>query len=179
MMRTLFLAGFLLVAPVVALGQTTTNGSAGCAVINQAAADGMNGRIQADDQVLTTPTSVTKLTCLDNFFNGVGLNVLTSFLNPSNLIDAVKGQICAAVDSAWQSVVGSGQCGLSISGFDLGFGGFAGSGLLCPKLSFGGGGPSLVGIGSGFQTGNGNGLYINGQPSAPTGYPVVQTGGVY
>lgn len=177
-MRPLLLAGFLLVAPAVALGQTTTNGSAGCALINQAAADGMAGRIQADDQVLTAPTSVTKLTCLDNFFNGVGLNVLTSFLSPGNLIDAIKGQICAAVNSAWQDVVGSGQCGLSISGFNLGFG-LAGSGLLCPKLSFGGGGPSLVGIGTGFQTGNGNGLYINGQPSAPTGYPVVQTGGVY
>ena len=177
-MRALLLAGLLLVAPAMALGQTATNGSAGCAVINQAAIDGMNGRIQADDHVLTAPTSVTRLTCLDNFFNGAGLNVLTSFTSSANLINAIKGQICAAVNSEWQAIIGSAQCGLSISGFDLGFG-FSGTGLLCPTLSFGGGGPPLGGIGTGFQTGNGGSLYINGQATGPTGYTLPASGGVY
>ena len=177
-MRALLLAGLLLAEPAMAAGPTATNGSDGCAVINQAAVDGMNGRIQADDQVLTAPTSITKLTCLDNFFNGVGLNVLTSFLSPANLINAIKGQICAAVNSEWQAIIGSAQCGLSITSFNLGFG-FAGTGLLCPTLSFGGGGPPLAGIGSSFHTGNGNSLYINGQATGPTGYNLPVSGGVY
>lgn len=148
---------------------TTTTGSVGCAAITQAAANGMTARIQADDTI-KPPTSVTNLTCLGNFFNGIGLNLVTNLLNPGTLLQAVEGQICGMVQSTWSSLLGSAQCGLTITGFNLGFGGLGG-GLSCPKLSFGGGGPPIASIGIGTTT-TGDGLYINGAGMAPTGYTV-------
>jgi hypothetical protein len=150
-----------------ALAQTVSTGSVGCALVNQAAANGMTTRIQADDSTIKPPTSVTRLTCLDNFFNGVGLNLVTNLLNPGNLLQAVEGQICTLLQSTWNSWLGSAQCGLTISGFNLGFGGLGG-GLSCPQLSFGAGGPPIASVGLG--TGSGSGLYIQGQGLAPTGY---------
>jgi hypothetical protein len=48
--------------------------------------------------------------------------------------------------------------------------------LSCPKLTFGGGGPPISGIGLGVGTnGSGSGLYINGNGLAPPGYVLPQT----
>ena len=148
--------------------QTTTTGSTGCAAITQASVNGLNARIQADDTNINAPQSVTSLTCLDKFFNGVGLNLVTNLLNPANLLQAVEGKICNLVQQTWNSLLGKVQCGLTISGFNLGFGGIGG-GLSCPKLSFGGGGPPIATIGIGIGS-TGSGLYINGTGTAPTGY---------
>ena len=167
--------------PAAAFSQTaaTTSGSQACATIVQAAADGLNARIVADQTTIKPPTSVTKLSCLNNFFNGTGLNLITNLLNPTSLLQSVEGQICNQVNAAWQSVVGSAQCGLTITGFNMGFGLGLGSGLMCPKLSFGGGGPTLGSAYTNYSTGNGFGLLMNGNPTTPTGYPVVQSGGLY
>ena len=151
-----------------AMAQTTTTGSAGCAAITQAAANGITARIQADDNDINPPKSVTQLTCLTNFFNGIGLNLITNLLDPATLLTAVEGQICSLVQQTWNSLLGKAQCGLTITGFNLGFGGLGG-GLSCPKLSFGGGGPPIGTIGIGTGSG-GSGLYINGTGTAPTGY---------
>ena len=148
--------------------QTTSTGSAGCAAITQASVNGLNSRIQADDSNINAPQSVTSLTCLDNFFNGVGLNLVTNLLNPANLLQAVEGKICNLVQQTWNSLLGRVQCGLTISGFNLGFSGLGG-GLSCPKLSFGTGGPPIATIGIGIGS-TGSGLYINGAGTAPTGY---------
>jgi hypothetical protein len=148
--------------------QTTTTGSTGCAAITQASVNGLNARIQAADNNINAPQSVTSLTCLDNFFNGVGLNLVTNLLNPANLLQAVEGKICNLVQQTWNSLLGKVQCGLTISGFNLGFGGIGG-GLSCPKPSFGGGGPPIATIGIGVGP-TGSGLYINGTGTAPTGY---------
>ena len=163
--------------PAIGLGgaafaQTTTNttGSVGCAAIVQAAANGMNARIGADDTTIKAPQSVTQMTCLDNFFNGVGLNLVTNLLDPTTLLQAVEGQICGLVKSTWSSFLGSAQCGLSISGFNMGFFGGIGGGLSCPSLSFGGGGPPIASVGLGAESASGNGLYISGNGLAPTGY---------
>ena len=174
-------AAFAVLLPAAAFGQaaTTTTGSALCATLAQAAADGMTNRIQADQQTIKPPTSVTQLSCLNNFFNGVGLNLLTSLINPANLLQNVEGQLCQAVNQAWQSYVGTGQCGLTLTGFNLGFGLGLGGGQMCPKLSFGGGGPPLGSVSTGYNSQQGFGLYTNGQPTMPTGYPVIQTGGLY
>ncbi|USQ74274.1 hypothetical protein NF552_24160 (plasmid) [Roseomonas mucosa] len=158
--------------PGYAMAQAANQGSQGCAVITQAAIDGAAARIQADDASIRPPQSVTSLTCLDNFFNGSGLNVITSLLDPTALLNSIKGQLCNMVQSAWQSSIGSAQCGLTVSGFNLGFGGFGG-GMMCPRLSFGGGGPTIGSITSG-QFAGGQGLYINGQATAPTGYTLPQ-----
>ena len=128
----------------IAPAQTTT-GSTGCAAITQAGVNGLNARIQADDSNINAPQSVTSLTCLDNFFNGVGLNLVTNLLSPANLLQAVEGKICNLVQQTWNSLLGKVQCGLTVSGFNLGFGGIGG-GLSCPKLSFGGGGPPIATI---------------------------------
>ena len=148
--------------------QTTTTGSTGCAAITQASVNGLNARIQADDSNINAPQSVTSLTCLDNFFNGVGLNLVTNLLNPANLLQTVEGKICNLVQQTWNSLLGKVQCGLTVTGLNLGFGGLGG-GLSCPKLSFGGGGPPIGTIGIGIGS-TGSGLYINGAGTAPTGY---------
>ncbi len=169
MMHRFAAIALLTVMPGIAMSQTTT-GSAGCAALVQAAVDGATARIQADDSGIAAPQSIASLSCLDGFFNGSGLNVVTSLLNPGNLLTAIKGQICNAAKQAWQSAIGSAQCGLTVSGFNLGFGGFGG-GFMCPRLSFGGGGPPIAGI-STSQYSGGSGLYVNGRATPPTGYPL-------
>ena len=157
-------AALLVVAPSLAWADDGT----GCTILAQAAASGLAARVAADDQTIKPPQSVTKLTCLNNFFNGVGLNVLTNLLDPASLLDSVEGKICAFATSAWQSTIGSAQCGLTISGFNVGFGGLGG-GTFCPKLSFGGGGAAMGSIGSGLSAGT-SGVYLNGAGLPPTGY---------
>ncbi len=179
MRRAIFAAALALSLSAAAQAQsdpsaaTASTGSQACATIVQAAANGLNARISADDTSINPPQSVTKLSCLDNFFNGVGLNLVTNLLNPSSLLQAVEGQLCQAVNTAWQSALGSAQCGLTITGFNMGFGLGLGGGTMCPKLSFGGGGPPIGSVTTGFQVGQGFGLYMNGSPTVPTGYPVV------
>ncbi|MBN9560483.1 MAG: hypothetical protein J0H14_07095 [Alphaproteobacteria bacterium] len=153
-----------------ASAQPVTSGSVGCAAVVQASSNGMTSRVGADDTTINVPQSVTQLSCLGNFFNGVGLNLVTNLLNPGNLLQAVQGQICGLVQSTWNSLLGSAQCGLTISGFNMGFGGLGG-GMSCPKLSFGGGGPPIASVGLGAGSG-GSGLYIPGSGMAPTGYTV-------
>src|SRR5260370_32328729 len=106
-----------------ARAQSTTTGSTGCAAIAQAGVNGLNARIQADDSNINAPQSVTSLTCLDNFFNGVGLNLVTNLLNPANLLQAVEVNSCNLMQQTWNSLLGKVQCGLTITGFNLCFGG--------------------------------------------------------
>jgi hypothetical protein len=164
-------------APALAQAPAIATGSVGCTAIAQAAANGMTSRIQADDATISAPRSVTSLSCLDNFFSGVGLNLVTNLLDPDTLLNTVEGRICDAVRSEWNSLIGSAQCGLTITGFNFGFGGLGG-GLSCPKLSFGGGGPPIATLGLGLAgDGPAGGLYINGTGVAPPGYalpPVPQ-----
>jgi hypothetical protein len=162
----------ILFTPCVLKAQTATTGSAGCAAITQAAATGAANRIAADKQTIQQPQSVVGLSCLNNFFNGDGLNVVTNLLNPQTLLNAVEGQICQLVTQEWKSLVNRATCGLTITGFNMGFGGLGG-GLSCPKLSFGGDGPPLATFGLGVGT-SGN-LYINGSGQPPTGYALPTT----
>jgi hypothetical protein len=165
-----FIAAVMLYGPAWAQTGGNTTGSSGCAAITQAAVNGLNARVQADDSNINAPQSVSSLTCLDNFFNGIGLNLITNLLDPANLLQAIEGKICNLVQQSWNSLLGRVQCGLTITGFNLGFGGLGG-GLSCPKLSFGGGGPPIATLGLGIGTGPfGSGLYINGNGTAPTGY---------
>jgi hypothetical protein len=181
MRRILTALALAAVLPSTAFAQsaTPTSGSQACATIVQAASNGMAARINADDTSINPPQSVTKLSCLQNFFNGVGLNVITNLLNPTSLLTAVEGQICSAVNSAWQSALGTAQCGLTVTGFNMGFGLGLGGGTMCPRLSFGGAGPPIGSVATGYNTQQGFGLYENGSPMAPTGYPVVSSGGLY
>ncbi len=154
-------------------GNARADENAGCTALAQASAAGLAAAVSADDQTIKAPQSVTELSCLNNFFSGIGLNVITSLLDPTQLLKNVEGQICNSVNSAWQSAIGSAQCGLTVTGFNTNFGLDLGGGTFCPKLSFGGGGTSLGSIGT---TAAGNtGLYLNGTTQLPTGYsPVSQ-----
>jgi hypothetical protein len=177
MYKSIAVAAILAVSAVSAtpaFAQSTTTGSVGCAALAQAAANGMTARMAADQATIQQPKSVTSLSCLNNFFNGVGLNLVTNLLNPTSLLQTVEGQICNAVQSTWNSWLGNVQCGLTITGFNLGFGGLGG-GLSCPKLSFGGGGPTIGTLGGGVGTnGSGTGLYITGNGMYPNGYTQLQ-----
>lgn len=163
--------------PTLCFAQTTTDSNPNCAILNQTASNAAQARIAADDALIHPPKSVTTLSCLDNFFNGVGLNIVTSLLDPTKLLQSVEGQICSAVQQTWQSLLGGSQCGLTVTGFNIGFFGGLGSGSFCPKLSFGGGGPPIGGLGLG---GNGNGgFYVNGAGTVPTGYALPTSGGLW
>jgi len=168
-------AAAITLQPTLALAADT--GTANCTLITQAAADGITARIQADNHDISAPQSVTTLSCLDGFFSGTGLNVITDLLNPTNLIASVEGRICNMATQAWSSMIGSLQCGLTVTGFDLGFGGLGG-GAFCPKLAFGGGGPSWGTFGVGGSA-SGGGVIVNGTSLAPTGYPVPANTGAY
>ena len=168
-------AAAVVLQPALALAADL--GSANCTLITQAAADGITARIQADNHDIAAPQSVTTLSCLDGFFSGAGLNVITDLLNPANLITSVEGKICNMATQAWNSMLSSVQCGLTVTGFDLGFGGFGG-GNFCPRLSFGGGGPSWGTFGVGGSA-SGGGVIVNGTSLAPTGYPVPANTGAY
>lgn len=172
------LAMLLLTSAPAAMADTTSGGPS-CSVITQAAADAVANRIMADDNSIRQPMSVKNLTCLDNFFNGFGLNLLSNLLDPATLLSNVEGQICSMVRSTLSSLTGSTQCGLTISGFNLGFGSGLGGGSFCPKLSFGGGGPTWGTFGVGGALNGGGGFTVNGAAVAPTGYPVLPNSSSY
>ncbi len=159
----------LAAAPVAASAQVANGASQGCAALAQAGVDAATAQIAAEDQTIQPPQSVRGLTCLDGFFNGTGLDVLVNFANFGNLVGAIQGQLCAAVTNAWRSTLGNAQCGLSVSGFDLGFGGLGG-GSFCPRLNIGGNGSQLANFGVG-TAGAQTGFYVNGVQQLPSGYP--------
>lgn len=176
MFRKHLILGLAVLFPLAAAAQTstTTNSDPSCTALANAAAAGMAATIKADNQTITQPQSVTQLTCLNNFFNGTGLNVVTNLLNPTTLLSTVEGKICSAVKSAWQSAIGSVQCGLTITGFNMGFGGLGG-GNFCPTLSFGGGGAPIGTLSLGTGTNGQSGLTITGQGVPPSGYTLPTT----
>ena len=146
--RALLIAAALAAASP-ALAQTT--GSESCTTLIQSAANAASSRVSADDTDIPKPQSVKNFTCLDKFFNGTGLNVVVNLLNPTNLLNAVESEICNKLTSIWQSTIGKAQCGITLTGFKMGFlgGSTLGGGLSCPKISIGGGGPTIMSIGVG------------------------------
>lgn len=163
----------LLLSGSPALADVNSGSTSGCAQLAQGAASGAAAQIAADDQVIQAPQSVTQLSCLGNFFNGTGLNVITNFLNPGNLLQSVEGQICQAATSAFKAAIGSAECGITLNGFNIGGLGNLGFGNFCPTLRFGGNGAALGSVGVNGNGGTGNGLFINGTALTPSGYPAA------
>jgi len=172
-----FLLAVALAAASPAIAQTT--GSESCTTLSQTAANAAASRVSADDTDIPRPQSVKNFTCLDNFFNGAGLNVVVNLLNPTTLLNAVETQICNKLTSIWNSAIGKAQCGITLTGLKIGFlgGSTLGGGLSCPKLSIGGGGPTLMSIGVGPS--NSGQLQISGNAVAPTGYSITSLLGLY
>ena len=169
-MRTLHRAAFAgaLLAAALRPGVARADDAGNCTTLAQAAAAGLAARLAADDQTIQAPQDITTLSCLDGFFNGVGLNVITNLLDPTALLGSVEGKVCAAAQNVWQSYTSGAQCGVTVSGFNVGFGGLGG-GTFCPKLTFGGGGPTIGSVGAGLGNGQG-GLSLTGTGVPPTGY---------
>ena len=106
-MRRLISSATLFAPALLALGAAnaqTTTGSVGCAAITQAAATGAANTVAADNQTIQQPQSVSKLTCLDNFFGATGLNLVTNLLNPQTLLNQVENQICSAIQQEWNAL---------------------------------------------------------------------------
>ena len=155
--------GFSLVTPAFA-----EDSSSGCQTLVQAGATGLAADLKADDATIHQPKSVTKFTCLGNFFNGVGLDVVTSKLNVASLAEAAMGKICSQLSSEWDSLQSSAHCGLSVTGLDTNFNLGLGAGSFCPNLSFGGGGDSLINAGT--NTTGSQSWDVSGQSQLPSGY---------
>lgn len=156
-------SGWLVVSAGVA-----SAASEGCQALVQAAATGAAAQMKADDALIQMPESVTKFTCLDNFFNGVGLDTLGSGLNVASIAQSAMGKICSQVSSAWSSMEGSAECGLTLTGPDTNFDLGLGSGTVCPTVNFGGGGDTLINSGT-----NGSGTNhwdVDGSMQLPDGY---------
>jgi hypothetical protein len=169
MRRIALLAALVALFPSMVFADNDPN----CTTLAQAAAAGLAATIQADNQSITQPQSVTTLSCLNNFFNGVGLNVITNFLNPTSLLTSVEGEICQAAQSSWQNTIGSQQCGLTVTGFNMGGFNGLGGGNFCPVLSFGGGGTPIGSVGTG--TNDQGSMNVDSQALPPTGYTLPQT----
>lgn len=142
--------------------------SEGCEALVQAAATGAAAQMKADDSLIKMPESVTKFTCLDSFFNGVGLDMLSNGLSAQSIARSAMGKICSQLTSAWDSLQGAVECGLTLTGPDTNFDLGLGSGTVCPTVSFGGGGDTLISSGT-----NGTGTNhwdVNGTLQLPDGY---------
>jgi len=148
-----------------AIAQTT--GSESCTTLIQSAANAATSRVSADDTDIPKPQSVKNFTCLDKFFNGAGLNVVINLLNPTTLLNAVESEICNKLTSIWQSTIGKAQCGITLTGFKMGFLGG----------STRGGGPTIMSIGVGAT--NSGKISITGNAVAPTGYSITSLLGLY
>lgn len=153
-----------------ATSQANSGSTTGCADLAQAASNGIASEIAANAQIVQPPENVTQLSCLSSFFQGKGLNVITNLLNPGDLLNSIEGKICQAAESAYTDAIGNAQCGITITGFNLGGFGTSGFGDFCPQLSLGGGGPDWASIGTSLNDGQSS-LYMNGTPITPTGYP--------
>lgn len=165
------LLGFLAVAPIAALAADDQ-----CNQLVQAAADGMAGVIKADDTTIKQPQDITQFTCLGNFFNGVGLDVITPGLNPASVAQKVAGQFCSALTDKWNSLQGAAQCGLTVTGINTNFGAGLGigSGTFCPAINVGGSGDTLVSAAT--NTSGQQSWGVEGNTQMPDGYAIAPLG---
>lgn len=148
--------------------------SQGCEALIQSAATGMAAQMSADDATIKLPKSVTKFTCLGNFFSGVGLDILTNGINIASIAQAAMGKICAELTSAWEDMEGAAQCGLTVTGLDTNFNLGLGAGSFCPSLNFGGGGDELI---SASTNTNGHSSWdVTGDTQLPDGYTLQLMG---
>ncbi|MCP1242772.1 hypothetical protein GOB86_12580 [Acetobacter lambici] len=149
--------------------------ASGCKALVQAAATGKAAQIKTDDAMIQQPESVTKFTCLGNFFNGLGLDVLTNGLDISSIAQSAMGKICDELSNVWDTLESAAQCGLNVSSFDDNFNLGLGAGSICPTLNFGGGGDELINTGvnssgtSSYSDGR-NSYDVNGSLQLPDGY---------
>lgn len=164
------LVGMTLACPALSWADT-----AGCKALVQAAATGKAAQIKTDDAMIQQPESVTKFTCLGNFFNGLGLDVLTNGLDIASIAQSAMGKICNELSSVWDNLESATQCGLNVSSFDDNFNLGLGAGSICPTLDFGGGGDTLINTGvntggtSSYSDGA-NSYDVNGSLQLPDGY---------
>ncbi|WP_246402775.1 hypothetical protein [Gluconacetobacter dulcium] len=147
---------------------------AGCEALVQAAATGIAADLKADDATIHQPQSVTKFTCLGNFFNGIGLDVLTNGINIASIAQAAMGKVCSELTSEWESLQGAAQCGLSVTGLDTNFNLGLGAGSFCPTINVGGGGDNLLNAG---MNASGNVSWdVSGRTQLPDGYSLALIG---
>ena len=154
----------------VAMGASAT----GCETLIQSAATGAAAQMKADDTTIHQPQSVMQFTCLGNFFNGVGLDVLSNGLDVASIAQATMGKVCSELTSVWQNLEGAAQCGLTGCGVanicDLGLG----AGSFCPSLNFGGGGDALISTAT--NTSGNSSWDVTGDSQLPDGYSLQLMG---
>lgn len=166
---------FVLVAAAVALPVQVAfaQASPGCEDLARAAAAGMEARVAADDEQIAPPMPVRELTCMDFFFDGDIFNVLTDFEGAlaGMLTSAAFRAACDLARQAWDATLGNIQCGITLQGFNIGFGGSLGGGTFCPAVALGGNGPVLAS--ATLAAGARSAPYAGIVPMSPTGYPLV------
>ncbi|MFT9092443.1 MAG: hypothetical protein ABF479_15800 [Gluconacetobacter sp.] len=153
---------------------TPVHADDGCSQVVKAAQDGLNATLAADNQTIRQPKDIRQFTCLGNFFNGVGLNVLTKGIDIASIAEAAAGKFCSALTDTWTSMIGTVQCGLSVTGFNANFGANLGGGTICPVINVGGGGDTLVSAGT--NPSGASSWDVTGVSQLPDGYSLSLIG---
>ena len=160
-------------AVVLPVQMAAAQSNIGCEMIQRSAQEGMALRVAADDEQIAMPQSVMQLTCMDFFYNGNIFNVLIDFEGAliGFLTQAAFQAACGLARQAWDATIGQIQCGITITGMSIGFGGSLAGGSFCPNVVIGGNGPVLAG--ASLQAGAVNNPYFGYAPEPmPTGYPL-------
>lgn len=140
-----------------AKAQTTV----GCQVVTSEASSAAEDEIQYLRNNVRKPKSVVGLTCLTmlesvgNLSADLVVNTITE-----QLLNAIVGQVCNALNNYWQTVLNELKCGISIGGTGLGFPGLGG-GTAC-QFNLGGNYGGQIQLGAGIGPGGG-GFYVPGQ----------------
>lgn len=140
-----------------AQGQTT----AGCQAVTSTASSAAEDEIQYLRNNVRKPQSVVGLTCLAilESANALSADVIVNTIT-EQLLNAIVGQVCNALNSYWQTVLNELKCGISIGGPGLGFPGLGG-GTVC-QFNLGANYGTQIQLGAGIGPGGG-GFYVNGQ----------------
>lgn len=149
----------LLAGPVTvhtARAQTT----AGCQAVTSTASSAAENEIQFLRNNVRKPQSVIGLTCLAILESASSLSA-DMIVNTAieQVLNAIVGQVCNALQNYWQAVLNELKCGISIGGPGLGFLGLGG-GTVC-QFHIGNYGNQIQ-LGAGIGPGGG-GFYISGQ----------------
>ena len=147
-----------------AQAQTT----AGCQVVTSEASSAAEDEIQYLRNNVRKPKSVVGLTCLA-LLQSVGNLSADLIVNTiaEQLLNAIVGQVCNALNNYWQAVLNELKCGISIGGPGLGFPGLGG-GTVC-HFNIGGNYGTMIQLGAGIGAGGG-GFYVPGQATQVVPY---------
>ena len=133
----------------------------GCQAVTSTASSAAENEIQFLRNNVRKPQSIIPLTCLA-ILQSVSALSADMIVNSTieQVLNAIAGQICNALDNYWNAVLNELKCGISIGGPALGFPGL-GAGTVC-QFGIGNAYGTEIHLGVGIGPAGG-GFYVTGQ----------------